>query len=382
MIHCEIVKKLVIQHIILALYIILLVCVPLGVILTLITAPRLAINVAVTQPVVLEIQNSKNNLTSPRVITSQPLDHDELFLRQASKVDANPSRQLPKKLAFMFLTTTSLPLAPLWEFFFNQTSDHKSLYNVYVHVDPTQKHEPDFFGTFHNRIIPSSKPAYRHTPTLISAARRLLAHGLLDDPSNYMFILLSPSCIPLHSFNFTYKTLVSSTKSFIEVLKEEPGWYDRWAVCGPKAMLPEVPPEAFRMGSQFWTLTRLHARMVVSDVEIWSKFNKSCVRKDMCYPEEHYFPTLLHMRDPQGCVSATLTHVDWSVNVHGHPRTYKPSDVKAELIQNLRNARLSYGDGSRTRNDTFLFARKFSPAGISPLMNIARNVIFNDSALV
>ncbi|EOA22432.1 hypothetical protein CARUB_v10003077mg [Capsella rubella] len=359
----------------LALYFILLVCVPFGVIMTL-TAPRLAITVAVTQPTVLVIQNSNNTRVA---VTSQPLDNDELLLPQASKVDPKPSPKLPKKLAFMFLTTTSLPLAPLWEVFFNQTSDHhKSLYNVYVHVDPTQKHEPGLFGTFHDRIITSSKPAYRHTPTLISAARRLLSHALLDDPSNYMFILLSPSCIPLHSFNFTYKTLVSSTKSFIEVLKDEPGWYDRWAARGPNAMLPEVPPEKFRIGSQFWTLTRAHARMVVSDVEIWSKFNKSCVRKDTCYPEEHYFPTLFHMRDPQGCVSATLTHVDWSVNEHGHPRTYKPWEVTNELIQNLRSERLRYGDGSRTRKDPFLFARKFSPAGISPLMNIARNVIFND----
>lgn len=365
----------------LALYFILLVCVPLAIVMTF-TAPRLAITVAFTQPAYLVIQNFNNTLTSHRVITSRPVDHDESLLRQASKVDPNPPPKLPKKLAFMFLTTTSLPLAPIWELFFNQTSDHKLLYNVYVHVDPTEKHEPGFFGMFHNRIIPSSKPAYRHTPTLISAARRSLAHALLDDPSNYMFTLLSPSCIPLHSFNFTYNTLVSSTKSFIEVLKDEPGWYDRWAARGRYAMLPEVRPEEFRIGSQFWTLTRAHARMVVSDVEIWSKFNKPCVRKDTCYPEEHYFPTLLHMRDPQGCVSATLTHVDWSVTNNGHPRTYKPSEVGVGLIRKLRSARPRYGDGGRRRNDPFLFARKFSPAGISPQMNIARNVIFNDSALV
>lgn len=357
----------------LALYFILLVCVPLVIIMTF-TAPRLAITVAVNQPAYLVIQNSSTTYTPHRVVTSQQLNNDELLLHQASKVNPKPPPKLPKKLAFMFLTTTSLPLAPLWELFFNQTSHHKSLCNVYVHADPAQKQKPDFFR---NRIIPSSKPAYRHTPTLISSARRLLAHALLDDPSNYMFILLSPSCIPLHSFNFTYNTLASSTKSFIEILNNEPGWHDRWAARGPYAMLPEVQPEEFRIGSQFWTLTRSHARMVVSDVEIWSKFNKPCVRKDTCYPEEHYFPTLLHMRDPQGCVSATLTHVDWSVSDHGHPRTYKPSEVGAELIQKLRSARLRYGDGGGTRKDSFLFARKFSPAGISQLMNIARDVILN-----
>ncbi|KAF8091022.1 hypothetical protein N665_0458s0024 [Sinapis alba] len=363
----------------LALYFILLVCVPLAIIMTF-TAPRLAITVAVNQPAFLVIQNSNKTLSHHRVITShEELDNDELLLlRQASKVNPKPPPKLPKKLAFMFLTTTSLPLSPLWELFFNQTSHrHKSLYNVYVHVDPTQKHKPGFLGMFHNRIIPFSKPAYRHTPTLISAARRLLSHALLDDPSNHMFILLSSSCIPLHSFNFTYNTLASSTKSFIEILNNEPGWYDRWAARGPYAMLPEVPQEEFRIGSQFWTLTRSHARMVVSDVEIWSKFNKPCVRNDTCYPEEHYFPTLLHMRDPQGCVSATLTHVDWSAGDYGHPRTYKPSEVEAKLIQKLRSERLKYGDGGGTRKESFLFARKFSPAGINPLMNIAQNVILS-----
>lgn len=91
----------------LALYFILLVCVPLGVIMT-VTSPRLAITVAVTQPAVLIIQNPNNNLTSPQVITSQPLDHDELLLRQASKANPNPSPKFPKKLAFMFKHTKNL----------------------------------------------------------------------------------------------------------------------------------------------------------------------------------------------------------------------------------------------------------------------------------
>nr|DAD42164.1 TPA_asm: hypothetical protein HUJ06_000394 [Nelumbo nucifera] len=39
-----------------------------------------------------------------------------------------------------------------------------------------------------------------------------------------MFSLLSPSCIPLCSFGFTYRTLIGSDKSFIEILKDEPGF--------------------------------------------------------------------------------------------------------------------------------------------------------------
>ncbi|KAK4277179.1 hypothetical protein QN277_015214 [Acacia crassicarpa] len=227
----------------------------------------------------------------------------------------------------------------------------------------------------------------RYSPTLISAARRLLAHALIDDPSNYMFALLSAACIPLHSFNFTYSTLIPSAKSFIEILKHEEWTYDRWAARGPEVMLPEVKLEDFRMGSQFWALTRKHARLVVNDQKLWSKFKLPCVCKYTCYPEENYFPTLLSMWDPKGCVPATLTHVDWTGRDDGHPRTYNASEVGPELIESMRNRRPRYGDeeinGSdwrlnNGRQDPFLFARKFAPDALQPLMSIAGGVILRD----
>ena len=298
----------------------------------------------------------------------------------------NPIPTSPSKLAFMFLTTTPLWLAPLWEVYFNGTD--KRLYNIYVHADPNFQYEPPFSGVFSGRIIPS-KPSFRFTPTLISAARRLLAHALLHDPGNYMFAILSPSCIPIHSFGFTYKSLMKSKKSFIEILKNEPGTYDRWAARGQDAMLPDVRLEDFRIGSQFWVLTRGHARLVVDDERIWAKFNQPCTRQDTCYPEENYFPTLLHMRDPRGCVPATLTHVDWSITNGGHPREYKPFEVGPDLILKLRSYTPRYGDdgvnGSdsfvrqwRQPHDPFLFARKFSPGSINRLLSIANDVIFNE----
>ncbi|MBA0783968.1 hypothetical protein Gotri_001601 [Gossypium trilobum] len=80
-----------------------------------------------------------------------------------------------------------------------------------------------------------------------------------------MFVLLSASCIPIHSLDFTYKTLTRSKKSFIEILNNEVGSYDRWAARGKDSMLPEVTLEDFRIGSQFWSLTRKHAKLVVGD---------------------------------------------------------------------------------------------------------------------
>lgn len=324
--------------------------------------------------------------SSPAVRIRQPIPKDdEPLLRLASRVNPNQPPGSTRKLAFMYLTTSPLPFAPLWEMYFNGSS--KDLYNVYVHADPTREYDPPFSGVFKNRII-HSKPSMRHTPTLTAAARRLIAHALLHDPLNYMFALISPSCVPIRSFDFTYKTLVSSRKSFIEILKDEPWKYERWAARGEDAMLPEVRLEEFRIGSQFWVLKRRHARMVARDRRIWLKFNQTCVREDTCYPEENYFPTLLNMRDPRGCVPATLTHVDWTINDGGHPRMYEADEVVPELILRLRKTRPRYGEdgingsdwSAVERNDPFLFARKFSPEALEPLLGMARAVLLNDSA--
>ncbi|KAL9226768.1 hypothetical protein vseg_002540 [Gypsophila vaccaria] len=318
-------------------------------------------------------------------------DEEDAQLRQrAARASPSPVGG-PKKVAFLFLTTGPLPFAPLWERFFSQ-SGANGLYNIYIHFGsgPTAGPNPDrsliFTGVFSGRVIPTSKPTERNTPTLVSAARRLLAHALLDDPDNYMFTLLSGACIPLHSFNFTHVKLTASDRSFIEILDHEVTAYSRWAARGMNAMLPEVPLDVFRIGSQFWSLTRQHARVVVSDVKLWDKFKLPCVIRGTCFPEENYFSTLLSMVDPMGVVPATLTNVNWDGSVDGHPRTYNGSEVGPGLIKWLRETRPRYGEwginGSSSseaeRWDPFLFARKFDSSCVQPLLDISRDVLFKD----
>lgn len=312
-------------------------------------------------------------------------EDDESLSRLASRVNPEPPLGRPKKIAFMFLTNAPLPLAPIWELYFNKVPNY--LYNIYIHADPSSRYDSPFRGVFANRVIPS-KPTRRYSPTLSAAARRLLAHALLNDTSNYMFALFSPSCIPLHSFNFTYKTLIKSRRSFIEILNHERGAFGRWVARGNTTMLPDVPFSHFRIGSQFFIVTRKHARIISNDTRIWSKFKLPCMTNYTytCYPEENYFPTLMSMVDPHGCVPSTLTHVDWRGSHSGHPHTYYLSDVGPELIQTLRNATPRYGDdgmnGSdssvRKRRHPFLFARKFAPESLTGLLDIAKDVIFKD----
>ncbi|CAA0829246.1 Core-2/I-branching beta-1-6-N-acetylglucosaminyltransferase family protein [Striga hermonthica] len=214
----------------------------------------------------------------------------------------------------------------------------------------------------------------RASPTLISAARRLLATALLDDPSNSYFALVSQYCIPLHSFTYMYGTLFpksSSTlfPSFIEISSDQPVLWDRYIARGENVMLPEVPFDRFRAGSQFFVLARQHALVVVRDRRLWRKFRLPCLNQDSCYPEEHYFPTLLSMEDPDGCTHYTLTRVNWTGSVGGHPHMYRPEELSPSLIYELRLSNSSY---------SFMFARKFSPDCLQPLLDIAGKVIFQD----
>ncbi|CAI0541617.1 unnamed protein product [Linum tenue] len=335
-------------------------------------------------------------LSSVPISPSDELEDLSLF-RRAS---ATPTTRLPSsfshlaaskpklKIAFLFLTNSDLQFAPLWEKFFRPPSA-KSLYNIYVHADPTVNVTSPG-GVFEGKFIEHAKRTYRASPTLISATRRLLATAILDDPANAFFAVISQHCIPLHSFKFVYHSLLKSRsfdfssgdpdastqygirlqyKSFIEVISDEPRLWKRYVARGRYAMMPEVPFEDFRVGSQFFVLTRRHALMVIKDRRLWKKFRMPCYREDECYPEEHYFPTLLSMQDPKGCTQYTLTKVNWTGTVNGHPYTYKKSEISPELIQGLRESKYS---------SSYLFARKFAPDCLAPLLKIADKVIFRD----
>lgn len=75
------------------------------------------------------------------------------------------------------------------------------------------------------------------------------------------------------------------------------------------AMLSEVSFGRFWVGSQFFILACNHAVLVVEERKLWRKCEEP-------WPEEHYLPTLLSMKDWTGC---------WD----GHPHLYSPEEVSA-----------------------------------------------------
>lgn len=78
---------------------------------------------------------------------------EEELLRRASKIQEK-TLNMTKKVAFMFLTRGKLPLAKLWQRFFQ---GHEGLFSIYIHTsDPFYvDDETPETSPFYRRRIPS-----------------------------------------------------------------------------------------------------------------------------------------------------------------------------------------------------------------------------------
>nr|CAD1842627.1 unnamed protein product [Ananas comosus var. bracteatus] len=126
------------------------------------------------------------------------------------RIANKPFHQVPK-IAFLYLTRGDLPLAPLWEKFFE---GHEGFYSIYIHPDPSYKGSPSEGSVFYGRRIPSKEVRWGQT-NIVEGERRLIANALLDF-SNQRFVLLSESCIPLYNFTTIYSHLINSSTSYVD----------------------------------------------------------------------------------------------------------------------------------------------------------------------
>ncbi|KAJ6808295.1 uncharacterized protein M6B38_282860 [Iris pallida] len=312
----------------------------------------------------------------PRIAT-HVLTDDEL----ASKVVIKDILTLPSvpssnpKIAFMFLTPGSLPFEKLWEKFF---LGHEGRYSIYVHA--SREKPVHTSSLFIGRDIRSEKVVWGKI-SMVDAEKRLLANAL-QDPDNQHFVLLSDSCVPLHHFDYVFNYLMETNVSFIDCFND-PGPHGTGRYS--KHMLPEVAEENFRKGSQWFSITRQHALLILADGLYYTKFNLYC-RPGMeghvnCYADEHYLPTFFYMVNPSGIANWSVTYVDWSEG-KWHPRSFRAKDITDKLLKNITSIDESIhvtSDAKKMvlkkpciwngiRRPCYLFARKFYPETLDKLM--------------
>ncbi|XP_010479681.1 PREDICTED: uncharacterized protein LOC104758496 isoform X2 [Camelina sativa] len=292
------------------------------------------------------------------------MNDSELLWRASMEPQRNgyPFKRVPK-LAFMFLSKGPLPFAPLWERFFE---GYEGLYSIYVHALPYYKSDFSRSSVFYRRYIPSQAVAWGEM-SMGDAERRLLANALLDI-SNEWFILLSESCIPLHSFGFIYRYVSESRYSFMGAADEEgPDGRGRYRT----EMEPEVKLSQWRKGSQWFEINRKLAVEIVQDTTYYPKFKEFC--RPPCYVDEHYFPTMLSMKHRLSLANRTMTWTDWSRG-GAHPATFGKADITESFLKKLPGAKSCLYNDQQSQI-CYLFARKFAPSALEPLLQLAPKIL-------
>lgn len=327
---------------------------------------------------------------SPQDHLSHSMHDDELMWRASMvpRIVQTPFN-LTRKIAFMFLTRGRLPLAPLWEMFFK---GNEGLFSIYLHTSPEFADEPPESSPFYKRRVPSkvrrdmraniffifsqqTRFLHFHLPQLvqwgrasmIDAERRLLANALLDF-TNERFVLLSESCIPLFNFSTTYNYLINANQSFLSAFDDPRpigrGRYNR-------RMGPTIALSDWRKGSQWFEANRELALAIVSDVTYYPVFRNYCMPP--CYMDEHYFPTLVTKVCPNLTSNQTVTWTDWSGG-GSHPTLFKANDVTEGFLNRVRFGFNCTYNGE-VSSLCFLFARKFHPSTLQPLLRIAPRLL-------
>lgn len=318
----------------------------------------------------------------------------------------------PPRVAFLFLTRRKLPLDFVWDIFF-QYGDEAN-YTIYVHSEPGFVFDESTTRSafFYNRqLINSIKVGWGEASMI--QAERLLLDAALQEPANQRFVLLSDSCVPLYNFSYIYSYLMASPRSFVDSFLDpkddiKDGRYN------PK-MAPVIPRSKWRKGSQWISLVRSHAEVIVDDEIIFPVFKRFCKRRPPldetngkwkmivqtehnCIPDEHYVPTLLAMSDLESELERrAVTYTSWNQSTTTldrtgwHPFTFSYADASSQKIKNIKEIKHVYYEtesrkewckNNSTRVTCFLFARKFSQGAAMRLLSEGVVGRFDSSSLL
>uniref|UniRef100_A0A0C9RW72 TSA: Wollemia nobilis Ref_Wollemi_Transcript_9541_1888 transcribed RNA sequence n=1 Tax=Wollemia nobilis TaxID=56998 RepID=A0A0C9RW72_9CONI len=290
---------------------------------------------------------------------------DKELLWRASMAPRRKGYPFPRvpKIALMFLTKGPLPLSPLWEQFLR---GHEGLYSIYLHTLPSFKPKVPKESPFYGRQIPSKVVQWGQS-NMFDAERRLLANALLDF-SNERFILLSETCIPVFNFTTIYNYLTKSHHSFVNSF-DDPSQFGRGRYN--RNMAPDISLRQWRKGSQWFEVNRKMALSIVSDTKYYPIFEMHC--RPSCYVDEHYLPTFVYMQLGSLNSNRSVTWVDWSRG-GSHPATFGKGDITEEFLRRIRDGKkCTYNN--ETISICHLFARKFSPSALDPLLQMSSKVL-------
>ena len=136
-------------------------------------------------------------------------------------------------------------------------------------------------------------------------------------------------------------------------------------------MAPEVNLTEWRKGSQWFEVNRVLAIKIVEDNKYYPKFKQFC--RPHCYVDEHYYQTMLAIETPHLLANRSLTFVDWSRG-GAHPATFGKADITKDFFKRISESNECIYNNQPT-SLCFLFARKFAPSALEPLLELASDAL-------
>jgi hypothetical protein len=248
----------------------------------------------------------------------------------------NP-KQKTDKIAFCFLLYDRVIHSKQWFDFFKQDNYSLKSYSIYSHIKQLTNNTQPWL--LENTVKPVKTGWCEES--LVWAWIKMLKKAL-EDPDNKYFVLLSGECLPLYGFWDTYKKIMASQKSRINVTRQA-----------------EATHETGLLYADQWVLlNRKHAQLLVK-----LKYTKEGLNfvkdikkiiKDFCPDELYPINWFVHKI---GKTSSSdfkknfnimpTTYTKWD-NIHPHPIKFNTP----KMLKNWENICF---------DSKALFARKFNP---------------------
>tara|TARA_Y100000389_G_scaffold189963_1_gene214284 strand:- start:4622 stop:6235 length:1614 start_codon:yes stop_codon:yes gene_type:complete len=246
-----------------------------------------------------------------------------------------------EKVAFCFMSYGDIKHADLWEKFFNELEPDS--YSIYIHP----KEPSDVKSIFKNHIIEDRLETEWGDISLVRATNRLYEEALKDE-ANKVAVLLSDSCIPIHSPNIIKDELLSKKENILSSM----GNMDEQSRYEQIKNKTTIKRHHFEKRSQWMSLTRETIKEILEH-DMTSAFD------DIFAPDEVYYPTMLNVLNIKW-TERPITFVNWNdISLKGSsrllPKTY-------EFI--------SFGELKYMRDSGALFMRKMSSEAQIQIYNI------------
>ena len=221
------------------------------------------------------------------------------------------------KIGFCFLIYKNLSQHKTWLSFFKGVD--KSRYGIYCH--PKKPRSASRQSLLSGNIIDNLVETGWAKPSLVQASLNLF-QAAIDDGCDQV-VLLSGSCIPIHSFNYISSKL-SCGKSFLHFCPDakQSGYFDitetkrRYRIS--KHIKDFIEFKDFIKSEQWLSLSKYDCQKVLED-------NSLDFFTDVFAADEHYIPTVLNKHGLLDSIeNQQITFTDWNNNIDWrHPVKFK-----------------------------------------------------------